>query len=126
MRISDWSSDVCSSDLRPRDAADFVGGSAGRILALSLPKDDQRHPGPDPGSPFLKDIVHFRGRHEAEAGGEIVAAWKSVSGRRLASARSAHHIDGLHILIGRDRLGTEFATPEIGRASCRESGGQYV
>src|SRR3546814_3115075 len=74
MRISDWSSDVCSSDL---------------------------------------------------AGGEIVAAWKSVSGRRLASARSAHHIDGLHILIGRDRLGTEFAThaaglhPTEGRAKRR-------
>src|SRR3546814_8093032 len=70
MRISDWSSDVCSSDL-------------------------------------------------------IVAAWKSVSGRRLASARSAHHIDGLHILIGRDRLGTEFAThaaglhPTEGRAKRR-------
>src|SRR3546814_6964683 len=80
---------------RPRDAADFVGGSAGRILALSLPKDDQRHPGPDPGSPFLKDIVHFRGRHEAEAGGESVAAWKSGRAHVSTPVTNAHRVGGL-------------------------------
>src|SRR3546814_2387731 len=33
MRISDWSSDVCSSDLRPADGC--LGLSAGRLLGRS-------------------------------------------------------------------------------------------
>src|SRR3546814_11526449 len=43
MRISDWSSDVCSSDLRPRDR-----GRRLRYQAVQLTRTDRAHPRASP------------------------------------------------------------------------------
>src|SRR3546814_3067359 len=48
MRISDWSSDVCSSDLRPRLNDDIAGGGKAEIgdedlVAFSDAERDKRH-----------------------------------------------------------------------------------
>src|SRR3546814_14220130 len=95
MRISDWSSDVCSSDLPsrrwrlcPKNAtagARALGGGAGRF-SLSLAT-----------WPIAGGTAHGAGRGEQAA--------KAAAGPLQASRRVA---------------------AEIGRASCRDRGGQYV
>src|SRR3546814_3010018 len=52
MRISDWSSDVCSSDLRPSEraaqfgrAVPFIGEAVRHHDALAIPGQDFRHRG---------------------------------------------------------------------------------
>src|SRR3546814_6228607 len=52
MRISDWSSDVCSSDLPPEPATWHVAGIAAKLRA---------HPGPEPVQlPALMPAPHER------------------------------------------------------------------
>src|SRR3546814_9734984 len=99
MRISDWSSDVCSSDLR-RDGAVGIDGD---ILALEI------------------------GERRLERG--------AVMDAHTVAEMRAHRVGEL---FGRDeqiggRVGVEQGegeadrgVAEIGRASCRERGGQYV
>src|SRR3546814_5931525 len=88
MRISDWSSDVCSSDLRERIRAHEAGlGLAGDHVAvdLALELDLQLHRLGDPVDPVdllavVTEVEDLRGR--AVAGllaGEAVAIFCSVS-----------------------------------------------
>src|SRR3546814_7908675 len=59
MRISDWSSDVCSSDLTPVRHADFVAGF--------IPLDSAE------GADLLEDFLRLVGVHAAEDGEDAVA-----------------------------------------------------
>src|SRR3546814_18109715 len=107
MRISDWSSDVCSSDL-PRHGGDDITGAlgiaAGHILHESANAHDMR-----------VRLASGEGLHRAHD-----------------SSRAAHV--PLHVLHARGRLdgntasveGHALADEEIGRASGRERGCQYV
>src|SRR3546814_18412993 len=131
MRISDWSSDVCSSDLRPHrraglrpeDQRRHAGGGAkrpGRDPRLSRrrggrgPASGDR-PGPAAGDPVMLQIrgVHtYYGHIEALKGvdldvkqGEIVT---------LIGANGAGKPQLLMTLC------------EIGSATCREREGRYV
>src|SRR3546814_16184359 len=92
MRISDWSSDVCSSDLDEGDAAAFlllvVQHVAGEALAVGRDADF------------------------GEAGGE--------SGGGEMGADALHVLGGAEAALGREIEGEDHA--EIGRASCRERG----
>src|SRR3546814_10059454 len=97
MRISDWSSDVCSSDL-----ADVVGtggtggtGGAGAILCLCGRLDQL-------------EVV----------GVAAVPAAHGAGGERQFGVR--HHARGI------EELRDAQAVAEIGRASCRERVCQYV
>src|SRR3546814_15540120 len=97
MRISDWSSDVCSSDL--------AGGKAG----------------------LADEEGGARQFHVAGRGGEDHA----VGGDELDLAEHRVAIDAAHVGAGLKRGGElGFAAGsgliEIGRASCRERGCQYV
>src|SRR3546814_20580466 len=109
MRIGDWSSDVCSSDLRAVMALEAVQahyGLAGRVLAFSgryaqLPKS----------APQYTTIHLLHGADDA-----VMA----VSHAQAAQAR----LDALHgdaTIDVASRVGHE-----IGRASCRERVCQYV
>src|SRR3546814_16781735 len=85
MRISDWSSDVCSSDLAPVRAKQAAQGHIGQIrLAYN-----------GPGGSYA--VVHLARRLRAE-----------------------------HPSIQLDLVGPMYSGEEIGRASCRERGCQYV
>src|SRR3546814_8236257 len=90
MRISDWSSDVCSSDLRGGKAAHTDGLGSHQIQRIAKPEDT---------AAFGEQIVERR-RQE----------FLLDRGNRERIGSRRHR---------RKRL-------EIGRASCRESGCQYV
>src|SRR3546814_13939494 len=98
MRISDWSSDVCSSDLRAERGPEAVGG-----LAL---------PGYDPAAHGI-GIVHlgvgaFHKAHQAVYIDDTLARhggdWRidGISLRGVAAAESLNPQDGLYTLLVRD------------------------
>src|SRR3546814_19777962 len=89
MRISDWSSDVCSSDLLQHRARVLLGGVRLHVLLL---------------------LEH---RVEEAPGRERVGRGRLEQMEDQPAAR----------LRERD---PQRARREIGRESCRESGGQYV
>src|SRR3546814_1152730 len=99
MRISDWSSDVCSSDLAGRSAID-VGCGAG-LLAEPLARMGAKVTGVD------------------AAPENIAAARDHAAGQGLAIAYFAGELGALPPATSRRRS-------EIGRASCRERVCQYV
>src|SRR3546814_11362410 len=100
MRISDWSSDVCSSDL-PARGADRGGGMTQR-LTLGRPDDWHVHLRD---GPMLAAVAGYTARQFARA---IVMPNLSPPITTAAPAEAY-----------RDRI-------PIGRESCRERGGQYV
>src|SRR3546814_3327681 len=98
MRISDWSSDVCSSDLLLREP------DRDREPSLAL---DERRGGP-PADRRLDRVVHV-----ADADGVASRGLTVDHEVVLRHARGLLHLD----VAG---------TGEIGRASCRERVCQYV
>src|SRR3546814_11843997 len=114
MRISDWSSDVCSSDLAPGNEAqrqpavgDLAGEADGRGVA---------------GPQIDRDVrVHVQDRLQRLADAESALAGigqgylRSLVGHRLFAAE--------HLPHDRDIVLDAMA---IGRASCRERVCQYV
>src|SRR3546814_16466016 len=103
MRISDWSSDVCSSDLILAQRADLDAQIAALDrLALAQRVDDRRR----------------LFRRDGEADADIAAGGRedlAVDADHIA-AHVEHRAAGVALV---DR-------GEIGRASCRESVCQYV
>src|SRR3546814_6528795 len=106
MRISDWSSDVCSSDLRGREA-------------------DNQHRGPD-----IVDILREIDRHDAAGTKEhrdLAREIGRVAGldesRRQPAAGDAAEVG--YQIDGGERQ-AEALEVQIGRASCRERVCQYV
>src|SRR3546814_17120435 len=113
MRISDWSSDVCSSDL---------------LASLRRLEELMRNlPG---------GVAVFDGNERlVRVNGELEALFPDMKQQLRLGARYADFRDGLSQSILPDRLGkraaanlTEGGSPlgEIGRASCRERVCQYV
>src|SRR3546814_18846420 len=121
MRISDWSSDVCSSDLRTRAQAGYRSGNAHpepvrSIFENASPPENviiqlASHPGY--GSCFFDEVrkCHFDG----SAGGAQTrqhAVQKGVEARLIQDARLRfQYLD---------------ESRQIGRESCRERVCQYV
>src|SRR3546814_18378991 len=113
MRISDWSSDVCSSDLPQDDGVDRAG-------FLAQPAIDAFH---------HVDIV---ARRPAAA----VGAWLGFDGDRLRRADRLAQLAGDATLLTAGTAPQRELTPEaralralfiqIGRTSCRESVSPYV
>src|SRR3546814_1735766 len=97
MRMSDWSSDVCSSDLRA---------------------DEERH-APAPGRQFgvAEELLHD---HQHQHGDELAADQGDILERGEEAAMLG---DGDLAHVG--GAGAVFAA-EIGSASCRERECQYV
>src|SRR3546814_16857394 len=80
MRISDWSSDVCSSDLPDADRC--------AIILVVGQGDGLRYTGPNPAGKLLSDRVDVEGIDDddefvtADAGGEIILAQRFLDARR--------------------------------------------
>src|SRR3546814_1820691 len=97
MRISDWSSDVCSSDLRRHAAALAIGAANGVARRLGGNHDDV-----DVGTGLNLAVVHV----------EAVSKRQGRTGLDVASPLIAIHLGDVFV--------------EIGRASCRERVCPYV
>src|SRR3546814_19658044 len=108
MRISDWSSDVCSSDL-----------SAAFLDVLASPTLGSRYSVARPVRPFSQEIGTDPGRLR-------------IGLLRASPLRTPLHEDCKAAVDLAGKLcmdlghTVEEVSPEIGRASCRERGVQYV
>src|SRR3546814_2945324 len=85
MRISDWSSDVCSSDLRDRPA------SAGRLR----PRDQGHEPRPArrAGRVLQLDGPRHRGRSEERRVGKGVSVRVDLGGRRIIKKKNRKTVE---------------------------------
>src|SRR3546814_14476411 len=127
MRISDWSSDVCSSDLdRQPDRADLLG--IARAITLH-----QRELSPYPVA--LSEQLIIRPRHTAIRRRTAIERIAKPERPRRAPPRAKEIGQHPHVGLGPDagpriiahpRLGPFARALQIGRASCRERGCQYV
>src|SRR3546814_5727373 len=102
MRISDWSSDVCSSDLnlKQRVASHSAGRDAAAGKPASIPAADLNHEGP-------RVLQHAIFRLQRPALIEMVI-----------------HALGIEEVL--NPVARQNEADEIGRASCRERVCQYV
>src|SRR3546814_12475471 len=120
MRISDWSSDVCSSDLRINDApAEFVKDRAGAVAAMLLEgarRQSEMHGSIGGADKAGRDRGNGCIHGQAPGGlGSTGAVPPTEAGNGASGTRA-----------GSDRLGGSLLVTQIGKASCRERGGQYV
>src|SRR3546814_12205192 len=114
MRISDWSSDVCSSDLTAGGAPVFVWPGGGITYMVDVARMPDNSFGYVP-TPALVAPIEFTLRRDdyAALGGHmdyVVQLDDVLQGGRLS--RQSQPADN--------------PWPAIGRASCRERGCQYV
>src|SRR3546814_20255012 len=107
VRISDWSSDVCSSDLARTDHARWVAGAAG---ADGSPRTAPRGYRPD--ELGYDRIVAAGHRHPADGTGAAILASGAATDRGRPTA---------HRCRRRAVAGPARPCREIGRASCRGS-----
>src|SRR3546814_12890186 len=117
MRISDWSSDVCSSDLHPLHHR-HAGKSGGDLLHLTLWAID------DAETPQAPDAVRKRKPFSAmSAVQQSQILCRDPNFQRWLSETLPDWVQGEEFvrLSRRARPGDE-----IGRASCRERVGRYV
>src|SRR3546814_5916985 len=111
MRISDWSSDVCSSDLLPQEPLVFRRARFSLALSLLMPAFSLPHP------PQLD--------HSAAS---LDAGRSPTQSTKLIAAASAVCLSPA-TLSAHNHLTSELLrtlSREIGRASCRERVCQYV
>src|SRR3546814_14802382 len=99
MRISDWSSDVCSSDLAARAARDRATAQA-RAPVASAQK-------------AANDLTRYQALQKLDPA--------AVAGQQLDQARAQARTTAAEAAAANQAI-----EGEIGRASCRERGCQYV
>src|SRR3546814_20429000 len=125
MRISDWSSDVCSSDLAGNGVVDYAGRNGGYGKYVRL-----RH-----GSTYQTAYAHMKSIAKGIAKGARVKqgqiiGYVGTTGRSTGPhLHYAVHVNGKQVNPLKVTLprGEKLKDGEqIGRASCRERGGQYV
>src|SRR3546814_984398 len=106
MRISDWSSDVCSSDLRPQAQVFRARWAANVIEKNPSPPDSRRRPfflSMDDGVPPLLGVNNFSPAHDLAA---LLEYLIGASGRHIIPApatapdhRSEEHTSELQSLM---------------------------
>src|SRR3546814_13934654 len=118
MRISDWSSDVCSSDLFGRDVTACLRGDRDRQVAFFVSGVGEDRAGP--AGVVLPQLFDLGVEREVSLRERLVRDAPSAGGdrihERLPVEDVTERLDDLRIVERR----------EIGRASCRERECQYV
>src|SRR3546814_17299321 len=109
MRISDWSSDVCSSDLQG-------DGAAGRRLQADVV---QRRLGAAVGE-------RYRLKAHGAAGNAERTGARRIDDLRLLVEQREDALRGSQAVLQHGVQLAEALQRQIGRASCRERVGQYV
>src|SRR3546814_13558451 len=114
MRISDWSSDVCSSDLISAlpQGAEGTGGTDGGQVVDAV------------GGCDLRQFVRHA-RAAGDAGHHPLGAFQNAMEDALGAAHFPQHVDIDRTLAAGNVIGASHML-EIGRASCRERGWKYV
>src|SRR3546814_12004253 len=118
MRISDWSSDVCSSDLLFDTKSNIRRIFSAQAKFIIMPPHRLSRP-----SPYVSSLTLLRGAKSLVLVATLVLAGCATNpSKQLAEGNSSHNIarDNYLSLTQSDPLG------EIGRASCRERVCQYV
>src|SRR3546814_14783533 len=119
MRISDWSSDVCSSDLIDKRMLHARGYSDNGMFGA-----DDEHPDPLGGSLLIKAKGFSVQGQLCGRRFWVAVFWRGELGDRVQIR--GWESEGVREALARHE-GDRFAlTPEIGRASCRERVCQYV
>src|SRR3546814_15412315 len=122
MRISDWSSDVCSSDLhRKAPAGRFFCGrepTTGSAPALALPNPES--PTPNPRLPMINITLPDGSRREFDKPVSVMDVAQSI-GPGLAKATVAGKGDG-HLVDASDIIDHDAALPTIPRSEERRVG----
>src|SRR3546814_21160917 len=124
MRISDWSSDVCSSDLRlNRGLKAFIKGDKFDATTLLRVPGTRNHK--YPGSPIVRVERYADARHKPENLAKFLGTPSDVSTHTNAT-------EGVVLpevpkgFTGRGKKEYEWMRKEIGRQAGRERGCQYV
>src|SRR3546814_20200213 len=110
MRISDWSSDVCSSDLNPARQATVVAEPLERGFGLTLGNALRR---------ILLSSLQGAAVTSIQIEG-VLHEFSSIPGVREDVTDIVLNVKGMGLRLPRD------GPKQIGRASCRARGGQYV
>src|SRR3546814_19816935 len=92
MRISDWSSDVCSSDLPRHRKRCLPGGSVGRLVALAVAP---------PGELAGPAVLALLRNHAADGAGKVAAAHPVEHG--MGNGKLAIATFGLALLVDGER-----------------------
>src|SRR3546814_16916957 len=117
MRISDWSSDVCSSDLNVAVAAPIgrdVEGTA-RISAAPVRFQTHFHVGE-----FFRSEILNRGEHRRKSRG--IEPTATIA----ASCGDVSEDVGCHLIVQSQSPGGRMGLYQIGKESCRERVCRYV
>src|SRR3546814_18592545 len=133
MRISDWSSDVCSSDLDPA----YTQACAVQKRYFD-PADAENNAGDIPGDNFTPEaIAHMRAQVHNDARGWDAPAYAltaeseppslaDIKGNFTREEIQDLGVPGYKLAVGVGHAGAYHGSPENGRASSRERVGQYV
>src|SRR3546814_18846206 len=123
MRISDWSSDVCSSDLRVREGIREAGG-----IALEFPVHPIQETGKRPTAGLDRNLAYL-GLVEALYGypidGVVLTTGCDTTTPACLMAAATVNLPAIALSVGPMLNGWHKGERKIGRASCRERGGQY-
>src|SRR3546814_13446080 len=103
MRISDWSSDVCSSDLEP-------------VRSCLLPVE----------SVGGRAITTIEGIGATPAGARVQRAWLDIEVVQCGYCQSGQIMSASALLARNAAPDDDDIDAEIGRAACRERGCKYV
>src|SRR3546814_16769550 len=114
MRISDWSSDVCSSDLVPISRDGYVRRVRGVLSALAR--------GEEGGAAVNNRIAEILGEPDPKTLAEAMRAISREKARRASVSQNA----GKAAQKASRFVGALPGTNQTGRASGRERGVQYV
>src|SRR3546814_14176399 len=120
MRISDWSSDVCSSDLaahQPPEAA-AAEADADRVVMLHEALMNDRF------ELAYQPIVAVAGGEEAQY--QTLLRLRDADGNMHTAAEILPAAEAAGMLHEIDRHVLELAIAKLGSAAGRERGGQYV
>src|SRR3546814_16101940 len=119
MRISDWSSDVCSSDLLQFNIICHSQGCPDSRYMLAAVRDEYT------GEPMYRRVASWTSMAGANKGTAVAAFYLKLTGACLLPGCRSPVLDALLGAYGALQ-NRALIFNKIGRASCRESVGQSV
>src|SRR3546814_13195162 len=124
MRISDWSSDVCSSDLERERLDEYMRSDPGRVFVNSLNQEQVNRKWENVGEPLsgIEWLRDLRTADPAQATEIVVQVMKLYNQNEVRGGRLIAHLQDNESSAGqtRERLGTDGISGLKDRKSVRE------